>query len=170
MIKYNITVLFLIVCMLGYYQNPKKSLEMELSQNSNIQQIESVLKNYALYWNANDMDSWGKLFTDDVDYINRKGGWWTNNEDNIRGHKKIHNMLIEMCQPKTFQLEIQKIDFLKPDVAVVQAVSEWPDFKPTNDGEATKNLKGIMTCVFVKKNGNWLIKTLHNTLREGNKK
>lgn len=145
-------------------------MEMELSKNANIKQIESKLEDYVLYWNASDMDSWGSLFTEDVDYINRNGGWWTNNEENVAGHKKIHKMLTAMGQSKTFRLKVQKIDFIKPDVAIVQATSEWPGFKPYTPGEEIKNLKGIMTCVFVKKEGNWLIKTLHNTLREDDTK
>jgi uncharacterized protein (TIGR02246 family) len=139
---------------------------MKAAQKTDTQKIEAVLKDYVIHWNNSDMDSWGTLFANDVDYINRKGGWWKNNKDNITGHKHIHNMLVEMGQPKTFSLEINKIEFLKPDVAVVQALSEWPGFKPNNLGEPIKNMKGIITCVFVKTDGNWLIKTLHNTLRD----
>jgi len=156
-------IILLIFCAPGFHQNSKT--RMETTQDFDIQQIETVLKDYVRYWNTNDMDSWGTLFMDDVDYINRNGGWWTNNEDNIAGHKIIHKMLIDLEQPKTFSLEIQKIDFLKPDVAVVQALSEWPGFKPLTPENQTKKLNGIMTCVFVKTDGKWLIKTLHNTLR-----
>jgi uncharacterized protein (TIGR02246 family) len=150
--------------MSGCSENSKRAMKEE--QKSDIKKIETALDDYVSYWNNNDMHSWGTLFTDDVDYINRKGGWWKNNKDNIAGHMHIHNILMEMRQPKTFSLEIQKIEFLKPDVAVVQALSEWPGFKPYNPGEPNKNLKGIITCVFVKTERNWLIKTLHNTLRD----
>ncbi len=139
---------------------------MKAEQKSDTQKIEAILDDYVIYWNSNEMDSWGTLFTDDADYINRKGGWWKNNKDNVAGHKHIHHMLMEMRQPKTFSLEIHKIEFLKPDVAVVQALSEWPGFKPNNSGEPIENMKGIITCVFVKTDGKWLIKTLHNTLRD----
>jgi uncharacterized protein (TIGR02246 family) len=137
----------------------------ETGTKSDRKQIETALDKYVEFWNNNDMDSWGTLFAEDVDYINRNGGWWRNNTDNVTGHKQIHQMLIAMGQPKTFSLEIKKIEFLKPDIAIVQAVSEWPGLKPLTAGEPIENLKGIMTCVFVKTEGNWLIKTLHNTLR-----
>jgi len=139
---------------------------METRQKSEIQEIETALENYVLYWNNNDMDSWGTLFTDDVDYINRNGGWWKNNEDNIAGHKHIHKMLIETEQPGTFSLEVRKIELLKPDIAIVQALSEWLGFKSCDSSDKTETLKGILTCVFIKTDGKWLIKTLHNTLRE----
>ncbi|WPR77380.1 SgcJ/EcaC family oxidoreductase [Algoriphagus sp. NG3] len=138
---------------------------MATKQKSDLQSIETALEDYVFYWNNSDMDSWGKLFTHDVDYINRNGGWWKNNKDNIAGHKQIHKVLIEMGQPKTFSLEIKKTEFLNPEVAVVQAWSEWPGFKTSNSEDQTKTLKGIMTCIFVKLQGQWLIKTLHNTLR-----
>ncbi|MGS2764430.1 SgcJ/EcaC family oxidoreductase [Sinomicrobium sp. M5D2P9] len=139
---------------------------MEAGQKSDRQIIEAALDDYVTHWNNNDMDSWGNLFTDDVDYINRKGGWWKNNKDNIDGHKQIHKMLMETGQPKTFGLKVGKIEFLKPDVAVVQALSTWPGFKPLGSGDETYTLKGILTCIFVKTKEKWLIKTLHNTLRD----
>ena len=49
---------------------------MKPGQKSDRQNIEAVLDNYAIYWNDNDMVSWGTLFADDVDYINRKWSWW----------------------------------------------------------------------------------------------
>lgn len=139
---------------------------MKTAQKTDIQKIKAALDDYVSYWNSNDMDAWGSLFTDDVDYINRKGGWWKNNKDNVAGHKHIHTLLIETGQPKTFSLEVHKIAFLKPDVAVIQALSEWPGFKADKLAGVTQNVKGIITCVFVKTDGKWLIKTLHNTLRD----
>jgi uncharacterized protein (TIGR02246 family) len=140
-------------------------MNMVTEQLTDTKKMETVLQDYATYWNNNDMDAWGKLFTDDVDYINRNGGWWKNNNDNIEGHKLIHKKLVEMGQPKTFCLDVQKITFLKPDVAIVQALSEWTGFIPFDNGKPNQDLKGIITCVFLKIEGEWLIRTLHNTLR-----
>lgn len=137
---------------------------MEENQQLDRQKIEAAINDYVTYWNNNDMDSWGRLFTDDVDYINRNGGWWKNNKDNIEGHKRIHNMLIESGQPMSFRLEVHKIAFLKSDLAVVQLLSEWPGFKLYNRGRFKEDINGIITCVFVKVNTEWLIRTLHNTL------
>ena len=159
----KVIFLFSIIYVFGCNQNSKISMKTE--QKSDIKRIEAVLNDYVTHWNNNDMDSWGTLFTDDVDYVNRNGGWWKGNKENVDGHKHIHKMLIDMGQPKTFGLEIQKIEFLKPDVAVVQVLSEWPGFK-SYDGptETIENMKGIITTIFVKTEGEWLIKKLHNTL------
>jgi uncharacterized protein (TIGR02246 family) len=159
-----ILIAILIGCLFGCNQNDKHMIESDKALE--IEKIVQVMDAYVVHWNNNDMDSWGNLFTDDVDYINRNGGWWKNNKDNIAGHKQIHTMLLEMGQPKTYGLEIQKIEFLNPDIAIVQALSSWPGFKHYSTGEPVDNIKGIMTCVFVKVEGEWLIKTLHNTLKD----
>ncbi len=69
------------------------------------------------------MDAWGKLFTDDVDYVNRGGGWWKSNKENIEGHKLIHDMLAKQKQKMTYKSDVARITFLKPDI---NATWEWP--------------------------------------------
>lgn len=41
--------------------------------------IKQVLATYVEAWNRHDVAAWGRLFADDVDYVNRGGGWWTSN-------------------------------------------------------------------------------------------
>jgi uncharacterized protein (TIGR02246 family) len=78
--------------------------------------IKQVLATYVGTWNKHDMTAWGKLFTDDVDYVNRGGGWWKSNKENVEGHKLIHNMLVKQKQKMTYQSNVEKITFLKPDM------------------------------------------------------
>jgi uncharacterized protein (TIGR02246 family) len=56
--------------------------------------IKQVLATYVETWNRHDMTAWGRLFTDDVDYVNRGGGWWRSNRENVDGHTAIHAMLV----------------------------------------------------------------------------
>jgi len=60
--------------------------------------IAQVLVTYVDSWNRHDMDAWAKLFTDDVDFVNRGGGWWRGSEENVEGHKSIHDMLVKQGQ------------------------------------------------------------------------
>jgi uncharacterized protein (TIGR02246 family) len=124
--------------------------------------IRKVLADYVETWNEHDMTAWGKLFTEDVDYVNRGGGWWKSNEENVEGHKLIHNMLVKQKQKMTYRSNVAKITFLKPDIAIVHATWEWPGFT-TLSGEEAKDFKGIITVVTVKQNGTWLIRALQNT-------
>ena len=125
--------------------------------------IRKVLTDYVETWNEHDMTAWGKLFTDDVDYVNRGGGWWKSNKENVEGHRLIHDMLVRQKQKMTYKSKVEKITFLKPDVAIVQATWEWPGFT-TPSGEEVEDFKGIITMVMVKQNGMWLIRALQNTV------
>src|ERR671913_1011128 len=60
--------------------------------------IRKVLADYVGAWNKHDMTAWGKLFTDDVDYVNRGGGCWESNQENVEGHRLIHDMLVKHKQ------------------------------------------------------------------------
>ena len=87
------------------------------------QAIRKALAIYVDTWNAHDMDGWGKLFTDDVDYVNRGGGWWKSNKENVEGHKAIHDMLVRHKQKMTYKSMVAKITFLQPDIALVHATA-----------------------------------------------
>ena len=128
--------------------------------------IRKIVDDYATTWNEHDMDAWSKLFADDVDYVNRAGGWWQSNDENIEGHRRIHEMLIAQGQPATFHLEVRKITFLRPDIALVHVESEWPGFNPPNGTQATAGISGIITMILEKKEEKWLIRALQNTLKQ----
>jgi uncharacterized protein (TIGR02246 family) len=125
--------------------------------------IKRVLATYVDTWNKHDMAAWGKLFTDDVDYVNRGGGWWKTNKENVEGHKLIHDVLVEQKQKMTYKSDVAKITLLKPDIAIVHATWEWPGFTLPSGEEAT-DFKGMITMVMVKQNGRWLIRALQNTV------
>lgn len=125
--------------------------------------IKRVLATYVNTWNKHDMTAWGKLFTDDVDYVNRGGGWWKTNKENVEGHKLIHNVLVKQKQRMTYKSDVEKITLLKPDIAIVHATWEWPGYTLPS-GEEAEDFKGMITMVMVKQNGMWLIRALQNTV------
>lgn len=125
--------------------------------------IKTVLEKYVATWNQNDMEGWGKLFTEDVDYINRAGGWWKSNKENVEGHELIHTMLVKQNQKMTYKSSVEKITFLNPDVALVHATWQWPGFKLPS-GEELKDFNGIITMVMVKQEAGWFIRALQNTV------
>lgn len=124
--------------------------------------IRAVVARYAETWNANDMTEWGELFTDDVDYVHRGGGWWLSNEENVEGHRRLHERLVRQDQAMNLQLTVAAISFLHSDIALVHVTSQWPGFDGT--GNAEDELGGIMTMVMVQKSGAWRIRALQNTL------
>lgn len=98
-----------------------------------------------------------------MDYVNRGGGWWKSNKENVEGHKLIHDMLAQQKQKMTYKSDVARITFLKPDIALVHATWEWPGFKQPS-GEEWKDFNGIITMVLVKRNDKWLIRALQNTV------
>lgn len=90
------------------------------------QTIRKLLAIYVETWNRHDMEAWGKLFTGDVDFVNRGGGWWRSNNENVQGHKAIHDMLVRQKQTMNYKSAVARIAFLKPDIALVHASWEWP--------------------------------------------
>ena len=124
--------------------------------------INKVLATYVETWNQHDMTAWGALFTDNVDYVNRGGGWWQSHTENVEGHTAIHDMLAKQ-QQMTYTSTVAKIAFLTPDIALVHATWEWPGFILPS-GEEAKDFKGIITMVMVKQDGKWLIRALQNTV------
>jgi len=125
--------------------------------------INKVLATYVETWNKHDMTAWGALFTDDVDYVNRGGGWWKSNTENVEGHKLIHDRLVKQKQKMTYKSSVAKITLLKPDLALVHATWEWPGFTRASS-EEMKDSRGMITMVMVKRGGEWLIRALQNTV------
>ena len=121
--------------------------------------MEAVVARYAETWNANDIRSWGELFTDDVDYVHRGGGWWRSNEENIAGHYRLHERLARQNQEMNLELTVESIEFLRPEIALVHVTSKWPEMG-VSEGERG----GIMTMVMLEEEGAWRIRALQNTL------
>ena len=126
--------------------------------------IRRVVSTYVDTWNQNDMESWGKLFTDDVDYVNRGGGWWRSNRENVEGHKRIHDYLVKHRQVMDYQSTVENIAFLTTETALVHASWTWPSARPPTRSE---EFKGMITMVLVKRGGAWLIRALQNTVTTG---
>ena len=128
-------------------------------------EIENVLAAYAEAWNGHDMNAWGELFTDDVDYVNRAGGLWSGNNTNVAGHEAIHAELKKQNQKMTWSPAVEKISFLSPGVALVHATWKWPGFVLPSGAEL-RDYWGIMTLILVKRDGEWRIRALHNTVAD----
>lgn len=124
--------------------------------------IRSVVDRYEQTWNAHDLAAWGELFTENVDYVHRGGGWWRSNEDNVDGHRRIHERLAAQHQEMNLQLTVASITFLHPRIALVHVTSEWPGFDlPAASGD---EVAGIMTMIVMEDGGAWRIRALQNTL------
>ena len=121
--------------------------------------FEKILAHYVKTWNARDLDAWSDIFSDNVDYINRGGGWWTTNKDNVEGHRALFEK--NPNAPKTYKASIEKISILRPDIALVHVRWVWPGIAGQ---DSEKDFNGIMSWVLIKEKSTWLVRSVQNTV------
>ncbi len=110
-------------------------------------------------WNDHDAHVFASAFAEDADFTND------------RGVSAVGRYLIEQLHAQVFQkmfskshlsVEVKKIRFLKPDVAVVDVRWEMTG-SLTADGLPAPNRTGLLDLVFTTSGGPWFITVMHNT-------
>ena len=121
--------------------------------------VRNVLAEYDVSWNDHDMDAFGRLFTEDCDYVNIAGVHWKGAQEIVQRHAELFHNRLKTAVRKLTGVEVR---FSTPDVALVHAT--W-DVTGSNRpaGGAVPVLKEITTMVMVKSNGKWLITTFQTT-------
>ena len=112
-------------------------------------------------WNAHDMQAFGKLLTEDVDWVNVDAGHGKGRETVERGHARVH-----AGKFKNSVMTINKVDVavIRPDVAIVHV--SWGIRGDTDDdGTPRQPREGLFTWVTVKDGDTWKIRASHNTNR-----
>src|SRR5271166_556268 len=69
-------------------------------------------------WNAGDGDAFAALFADDADVIHILGGYYSGRDTIRAGHRMIFGTIYK---GSTVRYSVEKIKFLRPDIAVVSA-------------------------------------------------
>jgi uncharacterized protein (TIGR02246 family) len=121
--------------------------------------VRNVLAEYEVSWNGHDTAVFGRLFTEDCDYVNIASDHWKGAREIVQRHGELFQKRLKTAVRKLTGVEVR---FSTPDVALVHAtwdVTGWS--RPT--GEAVPVLKEITTMVMVKTNGKWLITSFQNT-------
>ena len=121
--------------------------------------VRNVFAEYAVSWNSHDMATFGRLFTENCDYINVAGVHWTGVQEIVQRHAELFQNRLKTAVRTITGAEVR---FSTPDVALVH--STWNvtgSSRPT--GEAVPVLKEISTMMMVKTNGKWLITAFQDT-------
>src|SRR4029453_12757137 len=131
-------------------------------ENDDESAVRNVLAEYAVAWNRHDMAAFGRLFTENCDYVNIAGVHW-------KGVQEIVQRQAELFQNrlKTAVRTLTGIDvsFQTPDVALVHATwNVTGGSRPTGGAVPVRNETTTMTMV--KTNGKWLITAFQNTKSE----
>ncbi|MBV6878469.1 SgcJ/EcaC family oxidoreductase [Epilithonimonas ginsengisoli] len=128
-------------------------------------QIQSQVAQMVSDWNTHEFQNMDSYMTDDVEWVNIVGMWWKGRAEVKAAHQGNFGAFFKGVP---FTQKSLKTRFLTKDVAVATLISSVGEFFPP-DGIDHGNNKmpasdDILTLVFVKKKGKWLIASGQNTV------
>jgi uncharacterized protein (TIGR02246 family) len=107
-------------------------------------------------WNAADATAFAAPFTEDAEFIHILGGYYTGRAAIEAGHRMIFGTIYK---GSTVRYSVEKIRFLRPDVALV-FLRQFLQFQ---EGGAATELEARPTIVAKKVDGSWRIAAMQNT-------
>ena len=140
----------------GYVSPPLRYYDYA---NDDESAVRNVLAEYEVSWNGHDAAAFGRLFTEDCDYVNIDGVHWKGVQEIVQRHAELFQKRSKTAVRKLTGVEVS---FSTPDVALVHATWDVTGSgRPT--GKAAPVLKEITTMTIAKTNGKWLITSFQNT-------
>ena len=134
------------------------------AQNDSIA-IEKQVTNLVSDWNTHKFENMDKYTTGDVQWVNIVGFWWKGRTEVKLSHQKIFDAIFKGVP---FTRKSLNIRFLTNDVGIANLIVHVGEFFPP-DGVDHGNNKmpeadDLLTLVFVKKKGTWLLSAGQNTI------
>ena len=128
-------------------------------ENDDESAVRNVLAEYEVSWNGHDTAAFGRLFTEDCDYVNIAGVHWKGVQEIVQRQAELFQSRLKTAVRNLTGVEVR---FSTPDVALVHATWDVTgSSRPT--GEAVPVLKEITTMTMAKTDGKWLITSFQNT-------
>jgi uncharacterized protein (TIGR02246 family) len=128
-------------------------------ENDDESAVRNVLAEYAVAWNRHDMGAFGRLFTEDCDYVNVAGVHWKGVQEIVQRHTDLFQNRLKTAVRTLTGVEVS---FPTPGAALVHATWDVTGSRRAT-GETVPVLKEINTMTMVKTNGKWLITDCQNT-------
>ena len=146
----TLSALFLLLCGAAFGQKSSDAAPAEDEKAIRVN-VEQMVKG----WNMKSGAEFAKPFAEDSDYVVVNGMHIKGRVDNAAGHQMIFDTFYKDTD---ISAAIEKIRFLRPDVAVVHVLAErFPK------ADKSKTVKGRLTMVMVKNAGKWEIAAFQNT-------
>lgn len=139
-------IAFFIVLAAGAFSVAAQELNQSKKLSQDETAIREIVKKMEAGWNAKDASREIPLYIEDVDYINSYGAFIKGREEIAEGHRRIYSTIYK---DTTLTLTIEKIRFLRPDVAVVHVFNRLKKIDKTS--------QGLMTLVIAKEGSEWKI-------------
>ena len=124
--------------------------------------VRNVLAEYTISWNSHDIAAFGRLFTENCDYVNIAGVHWTGVQEIVQRHAELFQNRLKTAVRRLTGAEVR---FSTPDVGLVHATWDVTGSSRPS-GKAVPVLKEITTMTMIKTDGKWLITALQDTESE----
>ena len=124
-------------------------------------EIRAELQGMQDAWNRHDMKAFVSCMSDDVEWVNVVGMWWKGKDQVYRAHEAFHQTIFKNRQlhdPETMAMRL-----VAPDAVVVTEVIP-ADAYTTTDGRPQPANRNVLTEVFVRREGKWVLVEGHNTV------
>jgi uncharacterized protein (TIGR02246 family) len=135
------------------YVLPASVVSAQSANPEDEQAIGDVLTRFYEGWNTHDVDKMVSAYAEDIDHINVFAEWNKGKSAIREAARQLHAGPAKNDR-KTFTIE--KIRFMKPDVAVIQVRS-----LSTGPGSACGGCGNLGTYVMTKDTGQWLVVRLY---------
>ena len=134
-------------------------------QPSDSAAIESLISSFAQAMNDHNLESFGAVFSDDVDFTNVFGHNAKGRDAVMHFHAPLFSETQKPGMPSFANAKLtvleNRIRFLRPDVAAVDVKWQQTGAVAPN-GEPWGIRIGLIAWVIVRENGSWLVAVMHN--------
>ena len=123
-------------------------------------QIHAALKGMDDAWNRHDMAAFVSYAAEDVEWVNIVGMWWKGKEQVYKALNAFHQTMFkdrQVHEPQSTQLRM-----IAPNCVVANFIQTIDGFT-TPSGQFLPAGRSVLTEVFVKHNGKWLLVQAQNT-------
>ena len=110
-------------------------------------------------WNAHDMKAFAELYTEDAEFVNVYGMWWTGRPRIQSEHEATHATVFRNSRLSAKEIRVK---FLRPDVASLHMRWDLTGLALPN-GQPLPDRKGVLVYIVVKQRGEWRIAVGQNT-------
>lgn len=122
---------------------------------------EDIAQRFATAWNSADADALASLFTEDADFVNVVGLWWSSRDRIRSAHEYGFRRIFGDSEMTLTRTTVRR---LGEQIAVVHAAWNLTGQTPLGESD-TAPRSGVISFVVHQQNGEWLAVAAQNTDR-----
>ena len=142
----------LALAIIAVFSRPERSLAQTVGP-------EALVDGFVRAWNMHDMKAFGRLFTENADWVSVAGIWVKGRARIQAEHEEVHATVFKTSTLASTGTEVR---LLRPDVAVIHFNWELTG-QLDREGKPRGSRRGIVTIVATKQADGWRISAGQNT-------